>query len=119
MGKETRLNFIISFLLTIPVVLYSPLGQKILGVNLPAPLPASLSFPDGGVNLLLLLLTSLVVFWSGHTLIFSPHFAPKKIILDRSLSVVIGILAVYLYSFVATVFVEWKRETFLRLRRYW
>src|SRR3989344_5986213 len=65
MEKEMRIGFIVSLLLTIPVVLYSSLGQKILGVNLPAPLPVSLTFPDGGINLLSLLLTSLVVFWPG------------------------------------------------------
>ena len=38
MEKEMRIGFILSLLLTIPIVLYSSLGQKILGVNLPAPL---------------------------------------------------------------------------------
>ena len=73
-----RIGFILSLLLTIPVVLYSSLGQKILGVNLPAPLPVSLAFPDGGVNLLSLLLASLVVFWPGWIFISGAYYALKK-----------------------------------------
>ena len=112
MEKEMRIGFIVSLLLTIPVVLYSSLGQKILGVNLPAPLPASLAFPDGGVNLLSLLLASLVVFWPGLIFISGSYYALKKKTLDMSVLIATGVLAAYIYSFAMTIFAGLKGETF-------
>ena len=108
-------NFIISFLLTIPIVLYSFFGRKVLGIHLPVPLPVSLAFPDGGVNLLSLLFASLVVFLPRQALIFDRFFILKKIIFDRSFFVAIAILVIYFYSFVATVFVELKMEAFFEV----
>jgi len=112
MEKEMRIGFIISLLLTIPIVLYSSLGQKILGVNLPAPLPISLAFPDGGINLLSLLLASLVVFWPGWIFISGAYYSLKKKTLDMSTLVATGVLAAYIYSFAMTIFAGLKGETF-------
>ena len=112
MEKEMRIGFILSLLLTIPIVLYSSLGQKILGVNLPAPLPVSLAFPDGGVNLLSLLLASLVVFWPGWIFISGSYYALKKRTLDMSVLIATGVLAAYIYSFAMTIFAGLKGETF-------
>src|SRR3989344_6029208 len=112
MEKEMRIGFIVSLLLTIPVVLYSSLGQKILGVNLPAPLPVSLAFPDGGINLLSLLLASLVVFWPGWIFISGAYYALKKRTLDMSVLIATGVLAAYIYSFAMTIFADLKGETF-------
>ena len=112
MEKEMRIGFIISLFLTIPVVLYSSLGQKILGVNLPAPLPVSLAFPDGGINLLSLLLASLVVFWPGWIFISGAYYSLKKKTLDMSTLIATGVLAAYIYSFAMTIFADLKGETF-------
>ena len=112
MEKEMRIGFIVSLFLTIPVVLYSSLGQKILGVNLPTPLPASLAFPDGGINLLSLLLASLVVFWPGWIFISGAYYSLKKKTLDMSTLIATGVLAAYIYSFAMTIFADLKGETF-------
>ena len=112
MEKEMRIGFIVSLLLTIPIVLYSSLGQKIFGVNLPAPLPISLAFPDGGVNLLSLLLASLVVFWPGWIFISGAYYSLKKKTLDMSTLIATGVLAAYIYSFAMTIFAGLKGETF-------
>lgn len=112
MEKEMRIGFIISLLLTIPIVLYSSLGRKILGVNLPAPLPGNFAFPDGGVNLLSLMLASLVVFWPGWIFISGSYHALKKRTLDMSVLIATGVLAAYIYSFAVTVFADLKGETF-------
>ena len=119
MEKEMRIGFIVSLILAIPVVLYSSLGQKILGVNLPAPLPVSLAFPDGGVNLLSLLLASLVVFWPGWIFISGAYYALKKKTLDMAVLIATGVLAAYIYSFAMTIFAGLKGETFLKRRRCW
>ena len=112
MEKEMRIGFVVSLLLTIPIVLYSSLGQKIFGVNLPAPLPVSMAFPDGGVNLLSLLLASLVVFWPGWIFISGAYYSLKKKTLDMSTLIATGVLAAYIYSFAMTIFSELKGETF-------
>jgi len=112
MEKEMRIGFIVSLFLTIPIVLYSSLGQKILGVNLPAPLPISLAFPDGGINLLSLLLASLVVFWPGWIFISGAYYSLKKKTLDMSTLIATGVLAAYIYSFAMTIFADLKGETF-------
>src|SRR3989344_7893321 len=39
MEVDIRNKFFVSLILTIPIILYSPLGKNILGINLPAPIP--------------------------------------------------------------------------------
>ena len=56
MEHDIRTRFFVALALTIPVVLYSPLGHNLFGISLPAPLPA---------NWIMLLLTTPIVFWSG------------------------------------------------------
>src|SRR3989338_5257851 len=56
MEADMRRRFWISLLLTIPIVLYSPLGESIFEITLPTPIP---------VNWLLLMLTTPVVLWCG------------------------------------------------------
>ncbi|MGH2372524.1 MAG: hypothetical protein ACRDIC_03480, partial [bacterium] len=56
MEADMRRRFLWSLALTVPAVLYSPLGANLLGVRLPEPIPA---------NWILFLLTTPVVFWTG------------------------------------------------------
>src|SRR3989344_1952058 len=56
MEADMRRRFWLSLLLTIPIVLYSPLGESIFRITLPTPIP---------VNWILLLLATPVVFWAG------------------------------------------------------
>jgi Cu2+-exporting ATPase len=53
MEEDIRNKFFFSLLFTIPIILYSPLGEKILRITLPSPLPSPW---------LLLLLTTPVFF---------------------------------------------------------
>lgn len=53
---DMRRRFWWSLALTVPAVLYSPLGFNLLGLRLPAPIP---------VTWILFLLTTQVVFWTG------------------------------------------------------
>src|SRR3990167_9788987 len=72
--------------------------------DLRAPLPVSLAFPDGGINLLSLLLASLVVFWPGWIFISGAYYSLKKKTLDMSTLIATGVLAAYIYSFAMTIF---------------
>ena len=56
MEEDIRNKFFFSLILTIPIVLYSPLGQNLLRLSLPSPFP---------LPWLLLLLTTPVFFYSG------------------------------------------------------
>ena len=112
MEREMRTGFFVSLFLTIPIVLYSMMGEKIFGIHLPTPLPVSLAFPDGGVNLLSLLLASLVVFWPGLIFISGAWNALKKKTLDMSTLIAVGVLTAYIFSFAMTIFADLKGETF-------
>jgi len=112
MEREMRTGFFVSLFLTIPIVLYSMMGEKIFSIHLPAPLPVSLAFPDGGVNLLSLLLASLVVFWPGLIFISGAWNALKKKTLDMSTLIAVGVLTAYIFSFAMTIFADLKGETF-------
>ncbi|MEK7154186.1 MAG: heavy metal-binding domain-containing protein, partial [Patescibacteria group bacterium] len=56
MEADMRRRFWISFLLSIPIFLYSPVGINFFKLNLPTPIP---------INWLLLILTTPIVFWTG------------------------------------------------------
>lgn len=98
MEAGMRRRFWVSFLLTIPIVLYSPLGQKILGLTLPAPLPVNSALPDGGVNWLLLILTTPIVFWTGSIFITGAYHSLKSKRLNMAVLIAVGVLAAYLFS---------------------
>lgn len=53
MERDIRNRSIVALLLTIPTVLYSPIGRNLFGITLPSPLPADWT---------MLLLTTPVVF---------------------------------------------------------
>jgi Cu2+-exporting ATPase len=65
MEADMRLRFLISFILSIPVFLYSPVGMNILKVKLLAPIP---------VNWIMLILTTPIVFWAGSIFITGTYF---------------------------------------------
>ncbi len=64
MERDMRNKFFVALLLTIPTVLYSPLGMSLLGLRL----------PDFGLgeNVIMLLLSTPVVFYSGWIFISAP-----------------------------------------------
>ena len=94
MERDIRTRFFVALVLTIPTVLYSPLGQQFLGLTLPTPIPA---------NWIMLLLTTPVVFWCGWMFIGGAFGALRARTLDMSVLIATGVLAAYLASIVLMV----------------
>lgn len=91
METDMRRRFWISLLLTIPIVLYSPLGESLFGLRLPTPIP---------VNWLLLILTTPVVFWAGSIFITGTYYSLKARKLNMAVLIATGVLAAYLGSII-------------------
>jgi len=94
MEADMRRRFLWSLLLTIPAVLYSPLGANLLRLRLPEPIP---------VNWILLLLTTPVVFWTGSVFITGAYRSLRKRVLNMSVLISVGVLAAYLFSVAITL----------------
>ncbi len=86
MERDMRNRFVVALLLTIPTVLYSPLGRNFFSVNLPTPIPSAL---------IMLLLSTPVVFWSGWIFISGSYHALRSKTLDMSVLIATGVLAAY------------------------
>jgi len=91
MERDIRNRFIVALLLTIPTVLYSPIGRDIFGIDLPSPLPNDWT---------MLILATPVVFWSGWIFISGAYRALRHRALDMSVLIATGVLAAYLASVV-------------------
>jgi len=102
MEQDMRRRFLISFLLSIPIFLYSPVGTNILGIALPSPIP---------INWLLLILTTPIVFWTGSIFITGTYYSLKAKKLNMAVLVATGVLAAYLFSVLLTV-IRPEAETF-------
>ncbi|MDP3934634.1 MAG: copper-translocating P-type ATPase [Candidatus Giovannonibacteria bacterium] len=94
METDMRRRFWISFFLSIPIVLYSPLGLNYFKFNLPSPIPA---------NWLLLILTTPIVFWTGSIFITGTYYSLKARKLNMSVLIATGVLAAYLFSVLLTI----------------
>ncbi|MDO8575035.1 MAG: copper-translocating P-type ATPase [bacterium] len=94
MEADMRRRFWVSFLLSIPIILYSPLGLNYFQLNLPTPIP---------VNWLLFLLTTPIVFWTGSIFITGTYYSLKARKLNMSVLIATGVLAAYLFSVLLTV----------------
>lgn len=94
MEEDIRNKFWVSLLLTIPIVLYSPLGKNIFGFNLPTPIPE---------NWLMFLLTTPVFFYSGWIFLYSSYIALKHKTLNMAVLIAVGITAAYVFSIVLTL----------------
>ncbi len=66
MELDIRNKFFVALILTIPIVAYSPLGEKIFGLSLPSPIP---------IPWLLFILTTPVYFYSGWIFLYSSYKA--------------------------------------------
>ena len=96
MELDIRTKFIVSLILTVPIVLYSSLGKNILGINLPAPIPE---------NWLMLLLTTPVYFYCGWIFLYSTYVALfKQKTLNMAVLIAVGITAAYVFSIILTLF---------------
>ena len=94
METDMRRRFLWSLVLTIPAILYSPLGMNLLGVRLPEPIPA---------NWILFLLTTPVVFWTGSIFITGAYQSLRKRALNMSVLISVGVLAAYVFSVLITL----------------
>jgi len=93
MEADMRKRFLISFLLSIPIFLYSPAGAVLIGVQLPSPIP---------INWLLLILTTPIVFWTGSIFITGTYYSLKAKTLNMAVLIATGVLAAYLFSVLLT-----------------
>lgn len=94
MEIDIRTKFFFSLILSIPIIAYSPVGVKLLNLELPAPIPASW---------LLLILTTPVFFYGGWIFLYSSYFALKKRMLNMAVLIAVGITAAYAFSVVLTI----------------
>ena len=102
METDMSRRFWISFLLSIPIFLYSPAGIIFFGLNLPTPMP---------INWLLLILTTPIVFWTGSIFITGTYYSLKARKLNMAVLIATGVLAAYLFSVLLTL-VRPGSETF-------
>lgn len=93
MEVDIRNKFFFAFILSIPIIAYSPLGEKILKVQLPVPIP---------VGWILLLLTTPVFFYSGWLFLYSSYKALQEKTLNMSVLIAVGITAAFAFSVVLT-----------------
>ncbi|MEK7078263.1 MAG: copper-translocating P-type ATPase [Patescibacteria group bacterium] len=93
MEQDMRRRFFVSFLLSIPIILYSPLGLNYFKLDLPIFMPA---------NWLLFILTTPIVFWTGSIFITGTYYSLKARKLNMSVLIATGVLAAYLFSVLLT-----------------
>ncbi len=94
MERDMRRRFLVSFLLSIPIILYSPLGLDYFKLDLPIFMSA---------NWLLFILTTPIVFWTGSIFITGTYYSLKARKLNMSVLIATGVLAAYLFSALLTV----------------
>ena len=92
MERDMRTKFFIALALTIPTVLYSPLGMNLLGVMLP-------SF-GLDMDLIMLVLSTPVVWYCGWMFISGAYHSLRRRVLNMSVLIAVGVLAAYLGSIV-------------------
>ncbi len=95
MERDMRNRFFVALLLTIPIILYSPLGESLFGIDLPGP-----------KSWILLALTTPVVLWAGWIFIGGAYYSLKHKALNMSVLIATGVLAAYGFSILLTVLGE-------------
>jgi len=94
MELDIRNKFLFALILSVPIILYSPLGKFIFGIQPPAPIP---------VPWLLFLLTTPVYFYSGWIFLYSSFRALQQRTLNMSVLIATGITAAYSFSVLLTI----------------
>ncbi len=93
MEEDIRTKFFVSLILTIPVVIYSPLGQT-LGLKLPSPIP---------IPWLLFILSTPVFLYCGWLFIYSAYISLRERKLNMAVLIAVGITAAYGFSLLLTL----------------
>src|SRR3990170_4778072 len=86
MEEDIKFKFFFSLILTIPIVVYSPLGEKIFGIKLPTPMPAPW---------IMFILATPLYFYSGWIFLYSSYVALKNKTLNMAVLIAVGITAAY------------------------
>ncbi|OGD84822.1 ATPase P [Candidatus Curtissbacteria bacterium RBG_13_40_7] len=94
MELDIKNKFFVALILSIPIILYSPLGIEFLKLKLPNPIP---------IPLLLFILTTPVFFYSGWIFLYSSYKALQKKTLNMAVLIAVGITAAYGFSVVLTL----------------
>ncbi|RWZ79603.1 MAG: cadmium-translocating P-type ATPase [Candidatus Chaera renei] len=94
MELDIRNKFFFALALSLPIIAYSPVGERLLGLNLPTPLPPSW---------LLLILTTPVFFYAGWIFLYSSYHALKQKTLNMAVLIALGITAAYGFSVALTL----------------
>jgi Cu2+-exporting ATPase len=94
MEVDIRNKFFFALILSVPIILYSPLGKFIFGIQPPSPIP---------VPWLLFLLTTPVYFYSGWIFLYSSFRALQERTLNMSVLIATGITAAYSFSVLLTL----------------
>src|SRR5437588_9313520 len=95
MAQDMLRRFVGSAILTVPIILYSPLGTSLFGRELAPPLGLS-------PGLLAFVLTSIVVWWGGWPFVSSAARSLRRRELTMMTLIATGILVSYLYSVAVT-----------------
>lgn len=93
MEEDIRRKFFFALILSLPIVAYSPLGEKLLGFSLAAPIAAPW---------FLLILTTPVFFYSGWIFLYSTYKALAQRTLNMAVLIAVGITAAYGFSVILT-----------------
>ncbi len=93
MELDIRAKFFFSLIMSVPIIAYSPVGEKLLNISLPTPIPAPW---------ILLILTTPVFFYGGWIFLYSSYFALKQRTLNMAVLIAVGITAAYVFSLVLT-----------------
>jgi P-type Cu2+ transporter len=94
MERDMRTKFFSALVLTIPTVLYAPLGMNVFGVRLP-------TF-GLDINLIMLILSTPIVFYCGWMFIAGAYHSLRRGMLNMSVLIATGVLAAYLFSVLIT-----------------
>jgi len=99
MEADMRNRFFVSLVLTIPIILYSPLGMNLFKLHLPTPFGIS-------PNWVLLVLATPVVWWGGWIFHSGAWRALRNRTLNMNVLVSLGVLVAYCFSVFVT-FLVW------------
>lgn len=104
MEADMRRRFFIALILTIPIILYSPLGVHVLRIHMPA----------FGINpnWILLVLTTPVVWYCGWVFHSGAYRALRNRALDMNVLVSLGVLVAYFFSVFVTIFAPTVETSF-------
>ncbi len=101
MERDMRNKFFLALVLTIPTILYAPLGQNLLGLR-----PPTFGLDPNGI---MLVLSTPIVFYCGWIFISGAYYSLRRRMLNMSVLIAVGVLAAYLSSVLLTFLGE---ETF-------